>query len=87
MRVSWGNGGWAKPEHRAFFPLFIPLQSGFAGLYRVDVSRAIAAGLTFRLARDAILTALDWYLSTGKDGDSAAARLPLRRERELLAWL
>ena len=87
VRVSWDQlKQWGLDDlDEAFFPLFIPPQPGFTGLYEVDVSRAVSAGLTFRPARDTILAALDWYLSTGKDGDSAAAGLPLRRERDLLS--
>ena len=87
VRVSWDTlRQWGLDDlDAAAFPLFIPPQPGYTGLYRADISRAVAAGLAFRPARDTILSALDWYLASGKDGDSAAAGLPLRRERALLA--
>ena len=40
--------GLLQPDKSAHFPLFHAETPGFDGLYRVDVSRAMQAGLTFR---------------------------------------
>ena len=79
--------GLLQPDKSVYFPLFYGDTPGFAGLYRVDVSRAVSAGLTFRPARDTILSAVDWFLSRTDDPDGLAAGLKATLEKQILSRL
>ena len=79
--------GLLQPDKSVYFPLFYGDTPGFAGLYRVDVSRAVSAGLTFRPTRDTILSAVDWFLSRTDDPDGLAAGLKATLEKQILSRL
>ncbi len=79
--------GLLRPDKCMYFPLFYGETPGFDGLYSVDVSRALAAGLTCRPARDTLTAARDWFLSRSQNGDDLAVGLKLSREREILRTL
>jgi 2'-hydroxyisoflavone reductase len=61
----------------------LALWGGGEGLNEVDVSRAIAAGLTFRPLADTIGATLDWYASV--DDRPLRAGITAEREAEVLA--
>jgi len=65
-------------------PLWIPETPELAGFLRLDVGRAVAAGLTFRPTRDTFAATAAW-LDTLPPGRVRKAGLDEARERELLA--
>jgi 2'-hydroxyisoflavone reductase len=62
-------------------PLWIPRGEGFDGMQRADVSRALAAGLTFRPLAETARDTLAWSLEAGEQRPT----LSREKERELLA--
>jgi 2'-hydroxyisoflavone reductase len=69
-----GVGPWME------LPLWLPGDE-YAGLLQADVSRAIAAGLTFRPLRETARDTLAWSLEAGEQRPT----LSREKERELLA--
>ena len=69
-----GVGPWME------LPLWLPGDE-YAGLLRADVSRAIAAGLTFRPLEETARDTLTWSLEAGEQRPT----LSREKERELLA--
>jgi 2'-hydroxyisoflavone reductase len=67
-------------------PAWVPDEGEYRGFSRIDCSRAIAAGLTFRPLRETIRDTLDWARSFPPDHEWKAG-LSREREREVLeAW-
>jgi 2'-hydroxyisoflavone reductase len=63
-------------------PLWVPSDDEYAALMEVDVSRAVAGGLTFRSPIDTARAILEWARSEGKlPGDAGLDR---EKERKLL---
>ena len=69
-----GVGPWME------LPLWLPGDE-YAGLLQADVSRAIAAGLTFRPLGETARDTLAWSLEAGEQRPT----LSREKERELLA--
>ena len=61
-------------------PLWLPGEE-YAGLLQADISRAIAAGLTFRPLEETARDTLEWSLEAGEQRPT----LSREKERELLA--
>jgi 2'-hydroxyisoflavone reductase len=77
--LAAGVGEWME------LPLWLA-SAEYAAMQRVDVSRAVAAGLTFRPPAETIRDTLAWDAGRGEDEPrSDAAGLAPGRERELLA--
>lgn len=77
--VAQGVQPWTE------LPLWLPSDdSGYRGFSRVDVGRAIAAGLTTRPLRETIAAVLDEGMPAADD-PRRRGRLTRERERELLA--
>lgn len=68
-------------------PLWVPQSDPeLAGFFEVNISKAMSAGLTFRLMTETVQATLDWLAERSPDHSWRAG---LRREREaelLLAW-
>jgi len=64
-------------------PLWVPPSSGMEGFVRVDINRAVEAGLTFRPMAQTVQDSLAWY-RTLDDGSALKAGLTAQREAELL---
>ncbi len=77
--VEQGVGEWLE------LPLWLA-DPAYAGMLRVDVSRAVAAGLRFRPLAETIADTLAWVRSGESPADPPAG-LDRDRERELLARL
>ena len=77
--VEQGVGEWME------MPLWIADES-MAGLERVDVSRAIAAGLTFRSLGDTVRDTLAWVRTLPPDRERKAGLTPQREAELLAAW-
>lgn len=75
--VEQGVGPWME------LPLWLPLGAGHDGLSEVDVSKAVAAGLTFRPLIETCRDTLAWDRTRG--GAGMQAQLTRERESELLA--
>ncbi len=83
-------GGWMQ------MPLWIPPREGYEGFHRVDCSRAIKAGLTFRPLAETVSANLAWHRETrpaeyefGVQDARGRMRPGLSAEREkavLAAW-
>jgi nucleoside-diphosphate-sugar epimerase len=69
-----GVGAWME------LPLWLPGEE-YAGLLRADVSRAVAAGLTFRPLEETARDTLAWSLAAGEQRPT----LTREKERELLS--
>ena len=69
-------------------PAWMPGSSGAAGLMRADISRAIAAGLTFRPFEETVRDTLAWFDALPAERCAATrAGLAADREQEVLkAW-
>jgi 2'-hydroxyisoflavone reductase len=75
-------------------PLWLSAQSEFAHMLEADVSRAVAAGLTFRPLAETVRDTLEWVRTrdgsgagTVATGGASGVGLDPERERELLvAW-
>jgi 2'-hydroxyisoflavone reductase len=70
-------------------PVWIPPRDGMEGFSRVDCSRALAAGLTFRSLADTVGVTLDWVDAWPEERSSRPPRFGISpsREREVLeAW-
>ncbi len=65
-------------------PLWVPPESSIGGFTQVDISKALAAGLTFRSLETTISDALAWY-RTLPEPESLKAGLTPERERLLLS--
>ena len=77
--VAHGLGPWVE------MPLWIPESDpAMAGFMTEDLSKALAAGLTFRPLEDTVRGTLDWDATRPKDAPRAAGLAP-EREKELLA--
>ncbi len=81
---TWVDAEFLK-EHKVApyrdLPLWLP--PGMRGHF--DVTKAIAAGLTFRPPGDTIRATLDWHLANRKDDHRWRSGLTPEREAELLA--
>ena len=75
-----------KVEPWSDLPVWIPDTPADAGFSRIDVSKAIAAGLTFRPLDDTIRATLDWAQTRPADHAWRAGLTP-QREQELLRLL
>lgn len=64
-------------------PLWVPPDSNSAGFVRIDVSKAVNAGLTFRPIADTVQDSLAWY-RTVNPNEQLKAGLSKTREAELL---
>ena len=67
-------------------PVWVPDTEEDAGFSRIDVSKAINAGLTFRALDETVRDTLDWAKMRPPD-HSWRAGLDIKREQELLAIL
>ncbi|MBI5278668.1 MAG: epimerase [Burkholderiales bacterium] len=69
-------------------PAWVPPQGEMGGMMRADVSRAVAAGLTFRPIAQTARDALDWFRSQPAERQAQPrAGLSAAREAEVLqAW-
>ena len=67
-------------------PVWVPDDEESAGFSRVDVSKAIQAGLTFRPLEETVRDTLEWAQSRPPD-HKCGAGLPTEREAEVLATL
>jgi 2'-hydroxyisoflavone reductase len=70
------------------FPLWIPPEGENAGFHQRNVSKAVAAGLTFRSVEDTAASTLKWYHSLPEDLQKRVVH-PIDPEREaslLKAW-
>lgn len=65
-------------------PLWVPPNSDSGGFLRMDVSKAVNAGLTFRPMAETVQDSLAWY-RTVSPGEEIKAGLSKARETELLA--
>jgi 2'-hydroxyisoflavone reductase len=66
--------------------VWIPPRDEYVGFHRIDCSKAIAAGLTFRPLADTVRDTLDWFHSLPEERqNSMRAGLPAEREAEVLA--
>jgi len=74
MLLDAGVGPWTE------LPLWLPGEE-YAGLLQADISRAIAAGLTFRPLEETARDTLEWSLEAGEQRPT----LSREKERELLA--
>ena len=88
---SDANFKWASPEflsqHNVApwsdLPAWLPDEGEDAGFARVNVSKAIAAGLTFRPLAETVRDTLDWAASRPPEHEWRAGMKP-EREQELL---
>lgn len=88
---SGANFKWASPEflsqHNVApwsdLPAWLPNEGEDAGFARVNVSRAIAAGLTFRPLAETVRDTLDWAASRPPEHEWRAGMKP-EHEQELL---
>jgi 2'-hydroxyisoflavone reductase len=77
--VEHGVGEWME------LPLWLA-DPEWLGMHQVDVSRAVAAGLTFRPLADTVRDTAAWAATRGDEHEPGAGLAP-ERERELLeAW-
>ncbi len=75
-----GVNAWAE------MPVWIPPQKGYEGFHRVDVSKAIAAGLRSRPLADTVRATLDWYHAWPAETPFPwRGSLEAKREAEVLA--
>jgi len=85
------NFKWASPEFLAQhevapwsdLPVWVPDTPEDAGFSRVDVSKAVAAGLTFRPLTETVRDTLDWAATRPPEHEWRAGLKP-EREQELL---
>jgi NAD(P)-dependent dehydrogenase (short-subunit alcohol dehydrogenase family) len=74
-----GCAGWSD------VPLWVRPDTPFSGIFGVDVTRALDAGLRLRPLEETVRATRAWYAQTGRTG--LAAGLDSNREMELLdAW-
>lgn len=68
-------------------PVWVPLEGEEAGHPYMDVSRAVAAGLTFRPIRETVRGTLDWWENVSPERKDKPMRSGItdEREKELLA--
>lgn len=82
---------WADADflvgHGLSYPIWVPPGSEYAGLAGVDVSRALAAGLTFRPVETTARDTLAWHASLPRDLQASVLppALSLEKEAEVLA--
>jgi nucleoside-diphosphate-sugar epimerase len=62
-------------------PLWLPQGDGYDGMQRADISRAVAAGLTFRPLEEIARDTLAWSLEAGEQRPT----LTRKKERDLIA--
>ncbi len=67
-------------------PLWLPDETSTAGFSEVDISRALAAGLTFRPLAETIRDTLAWDATRPADTAHAAGLPPDQEARLLQAW-
>jgi len=86
--ATWIDGAFlaeAGCEGWVDLPLWLPPDSVFNGLFRVDVSKAVRAGLTYRPLHETVRDIRDWYAASGRT--ELKAGLTPQKESELLdAW-
>lgn len=75
-----------KVEPWSDLPVWVPDTPEDAGFSRVDVSKAIAAGLSFRPLEETVRATLDWAMTRAPE-HAWRAGLTTQRETELLARL
>lgn len=75
-----------KVESWSDMPVWIPDEAETAGFARVDVSKAIRAGLKFRLLEETVRDTLEWAKTRPADHEWRAG-LTAERETQLLATL
>jgi 2'-hydroxyisoflavone reductase len=83
--ISWVDGDFLAAhgcEGWGDLPLWIRPDSKHDGLFNVDVTRALGAGLRLRPLDETVRATRDWFVQSGRT--SLAAGLDSQRERELL---
>ena len=84
--IVWVDEEWLAEQKVGYWmelPLWLPAGQGYDGLCKIDVSRAVAAGLTFRPLLDTCADVLAWDRTRG--GGGMDAQLTPEREAEVLA--
>ena len=88
-RYTWVDADFLlerKLRPYADLPVWMPPRGNSAGWARMDCSKAIAAGLTFRTLADTARATLDYYHRQSPERQAALrAGLPPEREAEVLA--
>ena len=85
--VPWKFLSSQKVRPWTELPLWVPPNSDLSGFVRIDNSKAIKAGLTFRPMSKTVRDALAWHRTVGKAGRTLKAGLSSEREVRLLgAW-
>ena len=90
--ITWVPASFlAEQEVRPWqdMPVWIPPQEGMQGFSRIDVSRAISAGMTFRPLAETAEDTLAWAEGWPEERKNAPLRFGLSAEREaevLAAW-
>jgi 2'-hydroxyisoflavone reductase len=88
-KVNWASVEFLnqnKVEAWSDMPVWIPDNEDNAGFSRVDVSKAIQAGLKFRPLKDTIRDTITWANTRSSDYEWRAGMKP-EREQELLTML
>jgi 2'-hydroxyisoflavone reductase len=75
-----------KIEAWSDMPAWVPDDEEMAGFSRIDVSRAIAAGLKFRPLEETVRDTLEWAKTRSSDHEWRAG-LTAEREAQVLAAL
>lgn len=82
-RIEWVNESFLlenKVEPWSELPVWVPESTGeFDGFFKIDIRKAVDAGLTFRPVADTVRDTLDWLRSRPQD---EAWKAGLSRERE-----
>ncbi len=66
------------------FPLWVPSESESRGFTSIDISKALASGLTFRSLESTILDTLAWYRSQSHRDEKLKAGLSEEKEAAIL---
>jgi 2'-hydroxyisoflavone reductase len=77
--AAHGCEGWID------LPLWLPPESGHDGIMRVDVSKAVRAGLKYRPLHETVRDVRDWYAASGRT-DLKAGLAPEKESELLDAW-
>lgn len=89
VRFTWVDRGFLETRGVrpwSDLPVWIPSEGGAAGFMRRDISRALAAGLTFRPLAETARDTLDWWLAESEGRRmNPSAGLSLESEQEILA--
>jgi 2'-hydroxyisoflavone reductase len=89
---TWADAAFLEEQEVAAWsdmPVWVPLDGDEAGHPYIDVSRALAAGLTFRPISETVRGTLDWWATEPQERRDKPMRSGLTPEREaevLAAW-